>query len=161
VTVAYEAFVDGVVRKAVSTSTQTVKHQKIKIEANTFLFLTEQGTLDTVMLVGSIANTQLFQGDLYETIGTIELRLYVTRQINVSHPASASASGSKAYDAVDQSKGSASYKEIRPSLQMEFEQNGVVPLDKSKAMRKQKMLKSCRPGTEPWATFRFHYRNKG
>ncbi|OAL53333.1 hypothetical protein IQ07DRAFT_597652 [Pyrenochaeta sp. DS3sAY3a] len=160
VTVAYEAVVDGVVRKAVSTTTQTVKHQKKKIKTNTFLLLTEKGTVYAAMFVEPLTNTQLFEGDGYETIGTIELRLYVTRRLHVSHSASASASGRMAYNAVDQSNDAANYRKIRPTLQMGFKQNGVVPLDESEAKREDNKLKSERPGTEPWAIIRFHYRNR-
>lgn len=60
----------------------------------------------------------------------IEVRLYVTRQLKELHPASALASGKKAYDVLDQSKGPANYKQIRPILQMNFEQK-CVPFEKS------------------------------
>jgi hypothetical protein len=52
------------------------------------------------------------------------------------------------------------YRRIEPTLRMEFEEN-CAPLDKSKANRKQRRMGARRPGTEPWAIFRFHYRSEG
>lgn len=43
---------------------------------------------------------------------------------------------------------------------MTFEKN-AAPLDRAKLLREQRKMMARRPGTEPWAIFRFHYRSMG
>lgn len=145
-------------RKAVSSSARTVYNQKNKkIEVDTFLYNTGKGPIDTAMLVAPIADCTLSQGEDLETIGTVELRLYITRQLDVFH----TITSNNTYDVPEnQGKRSANYRMIRPTLQMEFEQNCGL-LERSKLVRENNKLKLPRPGTEPWAIFCFHYRNKG
>ena len=53
----------------------------------------------------------------------------------------------------------ATYSSITPQFAMTFEKD-VPALDKTKAAAAQRKMQAKRPGTEPWAIFRFHYRDK-
>jgi hypothetical protein len=133
-----------------------------KIDFETFLYKAGQDTIDTDMLVAPISGVTVARGEGMETIGTMELRLYVTRQLDVTHTPGRfekydSASGSIEDDEEPQS---ASYKMIAPTFQMSFERNSAA-LDRLKLGRELRKINSKRPGTEPWAIFRFHYRTKG
>ncbi|KAF1845751.1 uncharacterized protein K460DRAFT_355525 [Cucurbitaria berberidis CBS 394.84] len=160
-TIAYDAVVDGVFRKANFYAARTVHIQKKKIDVESFLCKTDKGIIDTQMLVAPISARITSQGGPQaETIGTLELRLYITRQLNVFH----SVESAETYYAPtgileDVTQQTASYKQIAPTFQMEFEQN-CAPLGKLKSTREQRNMNAPRPGTEPWAIFRFHYRSK-
>jgi hypothetical protein len=127
---------------------------KRKIDANLFLYKTDKGVIETGMHVVPLSGVNVSRRDAPETIGTIELRLYITRQLDVFHPLR----DVKTFQ--DESEQSPSYKRIAPTLQMEFEQN-CAPLDKKKTSAKQRKMAALRPGTEPWAIFRFYYRTEG
>lgn len=118
--------------------------------------------IDTEMLVAPISGVTASLGEGKETVDTIELRLYVTRQLGVTH---APVRYGK-YDSIsenaedDEVPRSATYKLIAPTCQMDFEKNSA-PLDDGEVKREQRKRNLKRPGTEPWAIFRFHYRSKG
>jgi hypothetical protein len=154
--------VDGVLRKSVSSAAKTVHHQKHKkLDIETFLYKSGQESLDTDMLVGSLSGITTIQGEGKETIGTMELRLYITRHIGVDHVSDKFDNYTCVSDNVeDDGPRDATYKMVAPNFQMKFEKNAAA-LDKPKLNRQLKMMNAKRPGTEPWAIFRFHYRSKG
>ncbi|CAO2648918.1 Nn.00g098670.m01.CDS01 [Neocucurbitaria sp. VM-36] len=159
--IAYDTVVDGVLRKANSYNAKDVHLQRKRIDMETFLYKTDKGIIDTDMLVARLPDwiaTQLNEDP--ETIGTMELRLYLTRQLGVSHTIG---SVEKYYTTrnhiEDKTEHTTSYKQIAPTYQMRFEQNSAL-LEKNKTTREQRKLNAPRPGIEPWAIFRFHYRGK-
>lgn len=160
-TVAYDAVVDGVYRKAGSSTSKAVCHQKNKkIEVNSFLVKMKDNIIDTAMVVARKADVKAVKGTDLETIGTIELRLYVTRQLGLSHAPSGIEKYSDSKGSIDDKAGkTVTYARIAPSFQMTFETN-VAPMEKPKANKEKKHMEAARPGTEPWAIFRFHYRIK-
>ena len=93
-----------------------------------------------------------------ETVGTLELRLSITRQFGVEHDIDET----KKYDKADAdaSTKTASYKDVPPQFHMIFEENSPTLEGLSGSREKGKMNKK-RPGTQPWAIFRFHYRTEG
>lgn len=162
--IAYDAVVDGVYRKASSYVAKNVQLQKSKkIDTETFLCKTQEGVVDTDMTVAPLeAGLKAKQGGWLETIGTLELRLYVTRQVDVSH-----ALGSiKKYNSIggnvedDDDLQPMTYRHVPPSFQMAFNHDSST-LDKGTISRQHRKFDARRPGTEPWAIFRFHYRSKG
>jgi hypothetical protein len=159
---AYDAVIDGVLRKSASSAARTVHHQKHKkLDTETFLYKSGQDTIDTDMLVGSLSGVTATQGEGKETIGTMELRLYITRQIGVDHTSEKFDNYTCVSDNVeDDGPRSATYKLVAPTFQMTFEKNAAA-LDTPKLNRQLRMMNAKRPGTEPWAIFRFHYRSKG
>ncbi|KAH9878545.1 hypothetical protein IAQ61_001817 [Plenodomus lingam] len=128
------------------------------LDAATFLHKAQSGTVDAKMIVAPLANYKLSQWQETETIGTMELRLYITRQLGVTHRVK---NMNMYYIAdtrfADTTETSVLYNQIAPSFQMAFEQDTVV-LDGQKALREQRKMDSVRPGNEAWAIFRFHYR---
>jgi hypothetical protein len=161
--IAYDAIVDGVLRKASSYTAKNVHHHKNKkVDAGKFLYKSGQDTIDTDMLVAPISGMTAILGEEKDTIGTIEFRLYVTRQLGVTH----TPIGLRKYDSIganfedDEEPRSATYKLMAPTLHMAFEKN-VAPLKNTRVRREHRNMDSKRPGTEPWAIFRFHYRSKG
>jgi hypothetical protein len=160
--IAYDAVVDGVHRKAGSYIAKSVHSQKHKkIDTETFLYKIDNGIIDTEISVTSLSGIKLLQGEGPETIGTMELRLFITRQLGVSH----ALNDIQTYSArtghmEDEEDEIATYKQIEPKFCMEFDKNSAL-LDKPRTTREQSKMGARRPGTEPWAIFRFHYRSKG
>ncbi|KAH7560164.1 hypothetical protein J3E72DRAFT_379004 [Bipolaris maydis] len=178
-----DAFMDGILRKSYSYGAKAVRFQKgKKIEIDKFLFKTEDGFIDSQMVVSTLGMPTT-QSDSPETIGTMELRLYCTRKIGVSHEVK----GIKQYYTGDKqdsdneesetpdnedgqkhdnsNKGSeetkqiVSYRQIAPTSQLDIERNSTPISVRTVASHYNKMGLS-RPGEEPWAIFRFHYRSK-
>jgi len=161
--IAYDVIVDGVLRKASSYTAKSVYFQKHKkLDAKKFLYKTGEDVIDTEMLVAPISGLTVTSGEGKETIGTMELRLYVTRQLDVTH----APVRYERYDSIsgkvddDEVSRSATYKLIAPTCQMDFEKN-AAPLDDGEVKREHRKINLKRPGTEPWAIFRFHYRSQG
>jgi hypothetical protein len=157
--IAYDAVIDGVRRKAssyVSKSVQLKKSQKLDFD--TFLYQTDDGVIDTSMRVAKIDKATKTCQDGSEIIGTIELRLYVTRQLSIDHYPEKPRKYSevRSPDMTLKSTGSA---KIGPQFVMEFEEN-CATLEPKKQTQEQKKVDSKRPGTGPWAVFRFYYRSK-
>lgn len=162
IVVAYDALVDAVCRKAHFYAGKSVQVQKNKkLEFDTFLYQTLEGVIDTKMSVSPYSgSTKLDKGaEARETIGTLELRVYITRQFGSEH----SPSDTRRFD----SKGGLSaaapvalYKDMEPHFQMKFEENCSI-LEGSKATLQKSKISKKHPGTEPWAIFRFHYRSEG
>jgi hypothetical protein len=160
---AYDAVVDGVYRKSSSYIAKTVTNQRHKkLDTENFLYRTDQGIIDTEMYVAPLLGATISPGEGPENIGTMELRLYITRQIGINYPLGnidTYASHRKG-NVEDEARETATYKQIAPTLRMQFEKNSM-PLDKRAATREQRRVETRRPGTEPWAIFRFHYRSRG
>jgi hypothetical protein len=154
--------VDGIHRKASLYAAKTVHNQKNKkLDIEGFLYSTNKGIVETEIHVVPLSGMTAMRGEGRETIGTIELRLYVTRQLGVSHAlGNIQDYFNEQGNVEDEVPERAIYRRIEPTLRMEFEEN-CAPLDKSKANREQRRMGARRPGTEPWAIFRFHYRSEG
>jgi hypothetical protein len=154
--------IDGIHRKANLYAAKSVHNQKNKkLDIEGFLYSTNTGIVETEIHVAPLSGVTTMRGEGRETVGTIELRLYVTRQLGVSHALDNIQDYSKDQGNVeDEVPERAIYRRIEPTLRMEFEEN-CAPLDKSKASREQRRMRARRPGTESWAIFRFHYRSEG
>ena len=162
-TIAFDAVVDSVLRKSRSYSAKAVsKQSQKKIDTELFLYKTTMGIIDTDLLVTPIIGVAATQGDGAVTIGTLELRVYITRQLGVSH----TLTGITKYDNIqghnieDEEDEAATYKKIAPTFRMGFEEN-CAPLEKAKANGELRRTEARRPGSKPWVIFRFHYRSKG
>jgi hypothetical protein len=154
--------VDGVLRKSNTFTAKCVSVQKSrKLDIDTFLYKTDADIVDTEMHVTPLSRVITLQGEGPETVGTLELRLYVTRQFNVFHAVNGidkyhATEGNIEHDTIR----TAHFRQIAPQFQMMFEKNSA-PLSKREANTEQRKTDARRPGTEPWAIFRFHYRSKG
>lgn len=161
-----DAFIDGIHRKCSPHESRGIRCQKNKkIEIDKFLFTKEDQTIDSTMMVAPlderITITTQSESDSVETIGTIELRLYVTRQLNVVHHVK----DTKKYYISDRSSDAdtgriAHYSQIPPTFQLDIDRNSASISKKAENYHNKKM-DSPRPGGEPWAIFRFHYRSQG
>ncbi|KAH7401836.1 hypothetical protein DE146DRAFT_631127 [Phaeosphaeria sp. MPI-PUGE-AT-0046c] len=155
----YDAVIDGVHRKASSYSAKTISHQKNKkLDTEKFMYMTTTtDPIETDMIVGEMSTgVVITPGEMTETIGTIELRIYITRQPSVTY----TPRGIEKYDSLgngDDEVQRAEFKAIPPTLQMTFEED-ATPMEHAKINREQRKLDDERPGKEPWAIFRFHYR---
>ncbi|KAH6612655.1 hypothetical protein C7974DRAFT_290446, partial [Boeremia exigua] len=154
--VASDVLIDGVCRKAHSYAGKSVQIQKKKFEFEKFLYQTPDGVIDTGISVAPYSGPLSLDKQAAETIGTIELRLYITRQFDVEHDVDVTCK----YDEVhEHANASATYKDVPPHFHVTSEKN-CSTLDASKGNREKKRVYAKRPGTEPWAIFRFHYRTK-
>ncbi|KAF1914952.1 hypothetical protein BDU57DRAFT_308819 [Ampelomyces quisqualis] len=159
--IAYDLVIDGVYRKAVSYGAKSVHwHRNKKLEAETFLYKIPQGIIDTQMIVAPLSGAIPSQGEATETDGTIELRVYITRQLGVDYALNdIETYHNISKDHENGSDRSASFKLVPPTFNMVFEKNSA-PLEKHKSNKEFRKMVSKRPGTEPWAVFRFHYRSQ-
>lgn len=131
-----------------------------KLDVDSVLYQTADGVIDTEMSVVPYTGTTELDKETCETIGTIELRVYITRQFDVEH----NFDDARKYDGVQEDSDSsarvANYKDVPPQYQMTFEKNCSI-LEGRKGTAEKKKVYAKRPGKEPWAIFRFHYRTKG
>jgi hypothetical protein len=124
-----------------------------KLDIPTFLYKSKEGIFDTEIFVEPIYGTSATQSQGVETIGTIELRLYITRQLGVHH----SLNNVDRYYNIggnieDEELHTNTYKLLPPTFQMAFEKNAAV-LDNITANREKRKMDAARPGTTPWAIF--------
>ncbi|KAH7077292.1 hypothetical protein FB567DRAFT_608351 [Paraphoma chrysanthemicola] len=160
--IAYDAVVDGVYRKSSVYAAKSVHHQKNKkLDVETFLSMTKGDFVDTEMLVAPAYDIAANQGEGVETVGALELRLHITRQLGVTHELKGIKTfhdtGSNSED--DEEPRKVNYKLVPPTLQMEFDDNSAT-LDKARVNREKRRMAERRPGTGPWAIFRFYYRSQ-
>ena len=102
---------------------------------------------------------KLQEGDL-DDIGTIELQICVLRSFGEEHVlCDVPAYYDVKCDGQDLDSPAGYYK-IAPQHMMKFEEN-CVTLDNRQANKAKRAMNSKRPGAEPWAIFRFHYRSEG
>lgn len=137
---------------------QSQKNKKLDVES--FLYETSDGTIDTQMSVTPFTGTTNFTKEASETIGTVEMRVYITRQFDVEQSIDSMCTYDNTGEDPKPTDAIANYKEVPPQFQMAFEKD-CVTLEAAKSKREKKKLHAKRPGTEPWAIFRFHYRTKG
>ncbi|RAR15926.1 hypothetical protein DDE83_000723 [Stemphylium lycopersici] len=161
-TVVHDAIVDGVLRKSSWTVAKNVRLQtNKKLDTERFLFRADDGIIDSEMTVAPLSGVTSAQAEMQETIGTMELRLYVTRQLSVFH---AVENNKNYYVSSEEITGNGSenfvhYKRIPPTFQLDIEKNSA-PLGKPADNGHRKKMNQSRPGKEPWGIFRFHYRSK-
>ncbi|KAF2876463.1 hypothetical protein BDV95DRAFT_650561 [Massariosphaeria phaeospora] len=160
-TIAYDAFVDGVLRRANSYKGKSVTRQNNKkLDVDRFLYKTEDGILETEIIATSIPSTVTVQENEPDTIGTLELRIYVLRQFGEEHTLQGVQTYLWSSDELEGDNSSTTgYTTIAPQFMMEYEKN-CGQLDKSKSNREQRKCQELRPGRAPWVIFRFHYRSK-
>ncbi|CAI9635291.1 hypothetical protein GT037_007736 [Alternaria burnsii] len=163
--VAWDTIVDGVLRKANSYAARAVSFQnKRKMDTVKFLYKTTKGIIDTDITVVPLPGFATTQNNDPETIGTLELRVYITRQLGTWHDIGevkkyftvGGSIGDKQTGSMEQK---ASYKDIPPTFGMSFETNAALLEDRQPSLQQRK-VDAKRPGTEPWAIFRFHYRSQ-
>jgi hypothetical protein len=153
--------VDGVCRKANSYIGKSVQLQKAKkLDFETFLVQTPDGIIDTEMFVSSLSGPTSLEKETPDTIGVIELRVFITRQFGVEHDMNDVRKFDTLKGDTKNDPQVASYKDVVPQFQMAFEKN-CSTLDGFRANREKKKVNAKRPGKEPWAVFRFHYRSNG
>ncbi|KAF2630893.1 hypothetical protein BU25DRAFT_455948 [Macroventuria anomochaeta] len=160
-TVAYDFMVDGVCRKANSYAGKSVQVQKNKkLDFEKLLYQTPDGVIDSDISVSSRSGPAILNKNAPETIGTIELRVYITRQFGMEHEIDDACKYDRIEDDADTGTRVASYKDVPPQFHMTFEKN-YSTLDGARGNRERRKVYAKRPGNEPWAIFRFHYRTKG
>jgi hypothetical protein len=157
--IAYDAVIDGVRRKASSYVSKSVQHKKSqKLDFDTFLYQTDGGVIDTSMRVAKVDKATKTCQAGSEIIGTVELHLYVTRQLSIDHYPGKIRKYSEVRS-TDRTLKSAGSTKIDPQFVMEFEEN-CATLEPKKQTQEQKKVDSKRPGTGPWIVFRYYYRSK-
>ncbi|KAF9730611.1 hypothetical protein PMIN03_009411 [Paraphaeosphaeria minitans] len=159
----WDLHVDGVLRKANNMISKTVKPQKaIKLDVEEALYLRNDGLgktklLETEMKIVPISGYSCTENAFHlETVGTIEVRLYVLRTFG----AELARDNFITYlNDGDMCQKKAFYNDIAPNYMIGFETN-VPELEKKTANVWNKKLNMKRPSKDPWAIFRFHYRSK-
>ncbi|KAJ4984490.1 hypothetical protein SVAN01_10042 [Stagonosporopsis vannaccii] len=157
--VVHDVLVDGVCRKTNSAVGKTVQVQKKKALFETVLYQTPDGVIDTEMSAATYSGPVKLDKETREAVGTIELLVYITRQFGIEHEINGVCKYDKVQKGGQSSTRVATYKDVPPQFHMKFEKN-CSTLDVRKAKGERKKIYSNRPGTEPWAIFRFHYRTE-
>ncbi|KAI4618604.1 hypothetical protein J4E80_005206 [Alternaria sp. BMP 0032] len=147
--IAYDTFVDGILRKAGSHVAKSVILHNRKLDTETFLYKTTKGIIDTTITVAPLEHAATVQDDAAETIGTIELRLYITRQLGDWHEIGKVkkyyAHGSDVKDrdtgGIEQKVG---YNRIAPIFRMNFEKD-TTPLEDKQPKIYQRRADARRP----------------
>ncbi|KAF2281026.1 uncharacterized protein EI97DRAFT_18651 [Westerdykella ornata] len=153
-----DIYIDGVYRKAVTFNGKTVTFQKSRdLGSHTYLFKLPDDTLvDSEVMVERVNINAEEKSSL--SIGTIEIRVWVLRRAGDE----TKFSPPRTFDTCEGTGRTTlpvGYKTIRPELAMSFDENNS-PLLSHLVSRQRKLLSASRPGTEPWAIFRFHYRSQ-
>jgi hypothetical protein len=166
----WDLHVDGVLRKANNMISKAVKMQKgVKLDFEGALYQVDDGLedkiLDTQMKMVAVSGFSFTKDDEGpETIGTIEVRLYVLRTFGAEYPLDSTMltylDEKNDEDEEEMDEKIAFYKTIAPEYMVEFEKN-CQEVDKKTGNSWNKKLNTKRPSKEPWAIFRFHYRSKG
>ncbi|KAF2683233.1 hypothetical protein K458DRAFT_404821 [Lentithecium fluviatile CBS 122367] len=155
--VAYDVVVDGVYRHAHSYNSKSVVNQKNKkLKPPKFLYQVKEEVLETDMKVAPAHKPDTTQGDGPGTLGTIELWIYVLRKFGEEHLMGVV----PMYYDQNQDTDNDTKDLVTYNFRMAFETN-CSAFDQVTANRARKKMDMKRPGKEPWAIFRFHYRNKG
>ena len=136
-----------------------------KLDTEKFLCKNGKEIIDTEMTAAPLLDVVMTKGDGPETIGAIEHRLYITRQLGVSHEVSSvrkyhEIEGDVEEDHPGGTGQNASFKLIPPTLKMRLERD-TAPLEGTQPSLYKRRADAKRPGSEPWAIFRFHYRIEG
>jgi hypothetical protein len=150
---------------------KAVKMQKgVKLDSEEALHQVDGGLndtkiLDTQMKMIAVSGFNFTKDDEgLETVGTIEVRLYVLRSFGAEYPLDTTVLtylDDKNDEENEHMDGkSALYKTIAPDYMVEFEKN-CQEVDKKTSNAWNRKLNTKRPSKEPWAIFRFHYRSKG
>jgi hypothetical protein len=141
--IAYDAVIDGVRRKASSYVSKSVQHKKSqKLDFDTFLYQTDGGVIDTSMRVAKVDKATKTCQAGSEIIGTVELHLYVTRQLSIDHYPGKIRKYSEVRS-TDRTLKSAGSTKIDPQFVMEFEEN-CATLEPKKQTQEQKKVDSKR-----------------
>ena len=153
---------------------KAVKLQKgVKLDFEEALYQVDDGLgdtkiLDTQMKMALVSGYDFTRDDdASETVGTIEVRLYVLRTFDAEYPLDTDVVTYLDDEDDEDDEGTegtqrkkATYKTIVPEYMVDFEKN-VQELDRKTSNAWRKKLKTKRPSKEPWVIFRFHYRSKG
>ncbi|KAI4679201.1 uncharacterized protein J4E88_006494 [Alternaria novae-zelandiae] len=145
----YDTFVDGILRKVGSHVAKSVILHNRKLDTETFLYKTPKGIIDTTITVAPLEHAATVQDDAAETIGTIELRLYITRQLGDWHEIG---KVKKYYahqgDMKDRDTGGierkVGYNRIAPIFRMSFEKD-TTPLEDNQPKTYQRRADAKRP----------------
>lgn len=137
---------------------KAVSRANRSIGSDGFFYRTEHGTVESKLVVKPIYSDLDFDTNAPITIGTIEIRVYLLRRFDEEQ----SIQMQKFHECVDEGHDTAKpvgYNSIKPDYAMTFEKDlGEIELRiRNKA---QKAMNTVRPGTAPWAIFRFHYRDR-
>jgi hypothetical protein len=163
--IAYDVVVDGTLRASnfyLAKAVTCLKGRKFGFD--NFLYQKGKGILETAMKVSVVAPGLATKSEGQETLGTVEVRLYVLRRFGEEHDIE----GLRIYDDTEEKadnndsdqKKQVTYHTIEPDLTMAFEEDCVSLGTKGMKAQRSKVSKP-RPGKAPWAVFRFHYRTKG
>ncbi|KAF1950422.1 hypothetical protein CC80DRAFT_241402 [Byssothecium circinans] len=157
----HDVLIDGVLRKSHRYKGKSVSHQASKkYETQIFLYQTASGDRDTEIKVAPLEALVPIQGEGKETVGTIEVRVSVLRAFGEEYSIDGIPTYFKqAKEEEDAEPAALTFKRLAPEFEMIGEEN-CQTLDKAASNRHRRDMTSKRPGKQPWAIFRFHYRSQ-
>lgn len=149
-----DVWMDGVLRCSKSSDMASKGKSRGKVDAVLSQFNNRSRTHKNPILVKP-SRRPLLPGTS-RSIGTIEIVFSVLRRLGESYPAPSE-------NRIDQdSKQSTTYVGIVPTYEIDIGRPTKTSAMSPKMHRTNlNVMRADRPGTGPWATFRYHYRSKG
>lgn len=137
------------------------KKKNKRLDADKFLFKTETGSIvETELFVTKLPADVSIDNKVANCLGTIEARVYVLRRFGDEH---ALQDKDPYYSVVGEAHnpdGDVGCEIIAPEFTITYTKDASAH-EHGVAARIKRKMNSKRPGHEPWAIFRFHYRSIG
>jgi len=154
--------VDGILRKSIKWSGKSFSKQSSKaLDIDKFLFQTGDDIMDTGINITTAPDLISVEKHGIETIGTIELRLYALRTPGEGYISQTSPTYYSSSDTGEESIQKEAHFTRIPVQFVAKPKKDCETVDKASAVRFKRNMEKLRPGKEPWAIFRFHYRLLG
>ena len=160
--VRFDLVVDGVIRSTLQSTSKDWSNIRRTARFQTGFNIVNGVVTDSELVAKTLdvetsGNPQ--QADAAETVGTIEVRMWVLQQDNELR----SAQGTRGFlNCGDwrQLEGTRTYSTIQPTHEVALVPSEWNPLPPIKITNVKKYITAARPGEKPWVVFRFYYRSQ-
>ncbi|KAF2708572.1 hypothetical protein K504DRAFT_380565 [Pleomassaria siparia CBS 279.74] len=156
----YDAFIDGICRKAnVTVGKAVTAHKSKKLDVDKFLYRTsDDRIIEAKVHVAPLPDEVVPKEGAVENLGTIELRVYVERRFGDEHALQDVITYYQVPGEGYTAGQTVGFKDIAPEYSMGYDEN-TATLESSSINKSRNKMGKKRPGAEPWAIFRFHLRS--
>ena len=161
--VRFDLVIDGIIRSTIPSTSKdwAAKRHNGKFQT---AFDMVSGTVTEVEVVAKDLPDDFDgiqqQDEAQETLGTIEVRLWVLQQEQQLRLQTGTKGFLQCCNWRDLDDGDLKYAAIKPTHEVEFPPTTFNPLSSIKITNAKKYLNTERPGEQPWIIFRFYYRSQ-
>ncbi|CAI6342032.1 unnamed protein product [Periconia digitata] len=168
VAISYDVAIDGILRKAKHFEPKHVGRTNMKVDCDKFWYKKDKAIIETDAVVEVEPDLNVTQKDQPETIGTIDIRLFMGRKLGDT----CSVGNNRTYyndgmdidledpntDGNETPLSPITYRNIAQDVKILFNRD-CAALDSRAVTRNRTNTDKKRPGKVPWAVFRFHLRS--